>query len=59
MTWTGSAKQKFADIGSELITLLKEVGYPWINETRFAKFAGAGNKVADFQSAGNHNVRWI
>lgn len=42
-----SRQQKFSDVGSELIALLNEQGYPWISETRFAKFAGAGNKITN------------
>ncbi len=35
-----SRQQKFSDVGSELITMLEERGYPWINENSFCKVCG-------------------
>ena len=33
-----SRNQTFASVGSEIIGLLEECGYPWIKETRYAKY---------------------
>ena len=37
-----SRQQKFSDVGAELIAMLDAQGYPWIDETRFAKLNGSG-----------------